>query len=55
MRKFFPTYKEAKKQLAKIKEYNPHTSIAIWDLKKSHPKRIKTRYLVGNYFDWLAV
>ena len=54
-KKFHATYKEAKKELEKIKSYNPHTSIRIYDLKKSHPRRVKTRYLVGNYFDWLEL
>ena len=56
-KKFFETYREAKKH------YNARDRAdisfkhrnKIYDLKKTHPRRIKTRYLVGSYFDWLDV
>ncbi len=56
-RKFFPTYREAKAYLKAIHAQYPHSfgGIKIYDLKKSHPRRIKTRYLVGSYYDWLDI
>lgn len=51
--KFFATYKEAKRYLKKIKR--PADGKAIYDLKKTHPRRKKTRFLVGTRFDWLSI
>jgi len=55
-KKFFETYREAKKFLAAYKKqdvYGKSGNWNIYDLKKTHPRRVKTRYLVGSYFDWL--
>lgn len=56
-KKFFATRKEANKYLKKLRErcYCSTDTFNVYDLKKSHPKRIKTRFLVGSYFDWLDV
>jgi hypothetical protein len=54
MKKFFPTYHEALKYQERIQKISSLT-ISIWDLKELHPRRIKTRFLVGTYFDWLEL
>lgn len=55
--KFFATYKEAKTHLAWIQRQYPETTknVKVYDLKKTHPRRKKTRFLVGTYFDWLTL
>ena len=56
--KFFATHKEAKVYLRKVFEkysYNHAKMHKIYDLKKSHPRRVKTRFMVGTYFDWLKL
>lgn len=56
-KKFFETYREAKTWLGKYREwgYRNTDSWEIWDLKKNFPRRIKTRYFVGSYFEWLNI
>jgi hypothetical protein len=51
--RFFSTRREAnlylKEQLRKGKRQS------VYDLKKTHPRRRKTRFLVGDHFDWLSI
>jgi len=57
IKRFFSTYREAKKYLNTLIKSNSnfkHTHM-IYDLKKTHPRRIKTHYLVGTYYDWLEL
>ena len=53
MSKRFETLREAKKHLNSIsqREREIH-DIRIYNMKKSHP-RMKKRYLVGSYLEWL--
>ena len=56
--KFFPMDREAKKFLKLYKDkdcYGASLDWTIYDLKKTFPRRIKTRYFVGNYFEWLNI
>lgn len=56
-KKFFETYREAKKFLKDYCKYK-HSNLDGWniyDLKRNFPRRVKTRYFVGNYFEWLDI
>jgi hypothetical protein len=58
MKKFHATYREAKKELDRVQRTNAgykYRDYVIYDLKKTFPKRIKTRYFIGNYFQWLNI
>ena len=55
-KKFFPTYREAKKFLKEYqKSHGSQNNWDIYDLKKTFPNRKKTRYFVGDYYDWLSI
>ncbi len=58
MKKYYKTRTEAE---AALKSYAPKfvteprpEDLNIYDLSKSHPKR-KYRFLLGTYFDYLAI
>lgn len=57
-KKFFETHNEAKKFLNDYRKrdfYKNSNHWIIYDLKKTFPRRKKTRYFVGNYFEWLNI
>jgi hypothetical protein len=51
--KFFATYKEAKRYQQEQRRKGKR--LDVWDLKRTHPRRKKTRFLVGTRFDWLSI
>jgi len=61
--KFFETSREATAFLKKYKKWKATTdkghwnwvNFAVYDLKKTHPRRIKTRFFVGDYYEWLEL
>jgi hypothetical protein len=54
MKRFHETRREANK-VKKAMEAKGRTGVMVWDLKKSHPRRKKTRFFVGDHFEWLAI
>ncbi|MBA7711693.1 hypothetical protein ES703_120659 [subsurface metagenome] len=57
-KKFFETYREAKaflKIYKKVDVYGKSQHWKVYDLKKTFPKRKKTRFFVGDYFEWLNI
>lgn len=50
--KRFERLRDARKELERQKIKQPYAGLAVYDLKKNHP-RMKKRYLVGSYYDYL--
>ena len=61
MKRYYATRKEANKALACLKDKANKKftgcpdGIFIYDLKKTFPNRIKTRFFVGDYFEYLNI
>lgn len=52
-KKFFSDHLEAKAFM--IKFFSHNKQVGIYDLKKIYPRRVKTRFFVGTYLEWLNI
>lgn len=52
-KKFFEKYLEAK--AFRVKFFRHDVQVGIYDLKRIYPRRLKTRYFVGTYLEWLNI
>jgi hypothetical protein len=52
-KKFFEKHFEAKTFM--INFFGHDEQVGLYDLKKIYPRRVKTRFFVGTYLEWLNI